>query len=127
MSLIFKFTILTITLISCSNNLNCSDLRTGKFEIIDPRFDHHTIIDRDQNYQIETNQKTGSKTKMSIKWVNDCKYIMTYLETDAELLKNYIGKKAEVEITKIEGSKIYFDLLFEGFEDKISFYMTKIE
>lgn len=121
---------LSIGLLSFSfdneNDLECKKFHIGKFEIIDNKINHHVIFERDTEFQIETNQNSGAITKCKIKWLDDCTYVLTYLESNEEAAKKFIGKTLTVTITESNDSKYYFDALLEGLESKISHFVTKL-
>lgn len=64
----------------CRNdNLDCSDLKTGKFKIKDES-SGITLITRTEKFQIEENENLGYKLKLSITWTDDCTYILKPVE-----------------------------------------------
>jgi hypothetical protein len=76
-----------LILASCYNvERNCKDFKTGKF-----RFDYEVMVyknnyfERNDSLEIETYD--GKTDTASIRWVNDCEYI----------LKNYIQKNMAEE------------------------------
>ncbi|MEP5339450.1 MAG: hypothetical protein ABJL44_14360 [Algibacter sp.] len=106
--------------------MNCVDFKTGKFEVVDTSLNHHIIFERNKDFQIEKNQNSGAVTKCKVKWINNCTYVLTYLETEEKQAQEFIGKTLTVTITKIEGVKYYFDAFLNGNEIKISHYVTKL-
>ncbi len=107
--------------------MNCKDFKTGTFKVIDETINHYIIFERSKNFQIEKNQNTGAVTKCKVKWIDDCTYKLTYLETEEEQGQWFIGKTLTVTITKIEGVKYYFDAFLDGNETKLSHYITKLK
>jgi Tfp pilus assembly protein PilF len=64
----------------CSqNNMDCSTLKTGKFEIND-EISGITKIERTEQFQIEENTKLGYKLKLKVTWINDCTYQLQPIE-----------------------------------------------
>ena len=71
---------LLLLMFSCYNEeRNCKDFKTGKF-----RFDHEvdgvkktTLFERNDSLEIETFE--GKTDTASVRWVNDCEYILTKL------------------------------------------------
>lgn len=61
------------------NDLDCSEIRTGKFRIQDEN-SGITIITRTDKFQIEENEKLGYKWKLSVTWINDCTYQLKPVE-----------------------------------------------
>ncbi|MFT7351231.1 MAG: hypothetical protein ACI9XR_000969 [Flavobacterium sp.] len=82
--------ILTTTLVSCfQQNRNCADFKTGKYsftqEIEGKK--HTTIFERTKELQIETYE--GKTDTASVRWVNDCEFVLEKLHP-----KNMQEKKA---------------------------------
>ena len=76
-----KFFILPLILVSCYNvERNCNDFRTGSFEFttsINDSIVKSTFI-RTDKYEIE--QFNGIKDSSTIRWVNDCEFILTKIK-----------------------------------------------
>lgn len=84
--IIFSFAFL----ISCyEKERNCADFRTGtfEFEALSGTEVFKTIITRNDSIEIDFYQ--GKRDTSSIRWVNDCEYILTKLNP-----KNQAEKKA---------------------------------
>ncbi|WP_051872817.1 hypothetical protein [Flavobacterium chungangense] len=91
----------------------CYELRKGTYKYVDGSFPEITII-RNDEFQIEKNQKQTSKFK--IEWPNDTNYILTYLTGSNKRLDFFIGRKIYVEIIDIlsDGSYVYRATLTDG-------------
>ncbi|WP_413998826.1 DNA topoisomerase IV [Flavobacterium sp. W1B] len=71
---------LLLLMFSCYNvERNCKDFKTGKF-----RFDYEvdgvkktTLFERNDSIEIETYE--GKTDTASIRWINDCEYVLTKL------------------------------------------------
>ena len=77
MAKIYVFLISLITLASCYNvERNCKDFKTGKFqsEITINGIKHETVTIRTDTMVIETYK--GKTDTSSIRWVNDCEYVL---------------------------------------------------
>jgi hypothetical protein len=82
--------LLTSTLVSCyQQNRTCADFKTGKYsftqEIEGKK--HTTIFERTKDLQIETYE--GKTDTASVRWVNDCEFVLEKLHP-----KNMQEKKA---------------------------------
>ena len=81
---------LSILCVSCfQQNRNCTDFKTGKFEFsqeIDGK-KQTTIFERTDKLQIETYE--GKTDTASVRWVNDCEFVLEKLHP-----KNMQEKKA---------------------------------
>ncbi|MTG98607.1 MULTISPECIES: DNA topoisomerase IV [Myroides] len=84
---------------------NCKDFKTGKFEFtaeVDGEKKTSTFI-RTQEYEIETFE--GKTDTSSIRWVNDCEYILQKLHP-----KNMAEKKAvTMKIITTDGNSCVFE------------------
>ena len=115
---------LFLILISCYNQeRNCKDFKTGKF-----RFDFEvngikktTIFERNESIEIETFD--GKTDTSSIRWVNDCEYILEKLHP-----KNLQEKKAIGMRILTTSKKTYtFEFGIVGSDKKQKGTVTKIE
>jgi hypothetical protein len=78
-----------ILFLSCEQERNCNDFKTGKFKF-EYKIDDVTKITyfvRNDSIEIETFE--GKTDTATIRWVNDCEYVLTKLHP-----KNRIEKKA---------------------------------
>jgi len=77
MKKIVVFVFLIFLLSSCyQQERNCKDFRTGKFEfnyIVNGK-NKTTVFERKQNIEIETFE--GKTDTSTIRWINDCEYIL---------------------------------------------------
>jgi hypothetical protein len=121
-----KLTLLlfTIILLSCSEKeRNCKDFRTGKFEFtqdIDGKKNTSTFI-RTEKLQIET--YNGKTDTASVRWVNDCEFILQKLHP-----KNMKEEKAiSMKILFTEKNSYTFEYSFVGSNKKSRGVVTKID
>ena len=115
---------LFLILISCYNQeRNCKDFKTGKF-----RFDFEvngikktTIFERNESIEIETFD--GKTDTSSIRWVNDCEYVLEKLHP-----KNLLEKKAIGMRILTTSKKTYtFEFGIVGSDKKQKGTVAKIE
>ena len=89
-----KFLILPLLLISCySVERDCNDFRTGSFEFsssINDSVVKSTFI-RTDNYEIE--EFKGVKDSSTIRWVNECEFILTKINPSTNQEKRPIRIK----------------------------------
>ena len=89
-----KFLILPLLLISCySVERDCNDFRTGSFEFstsINDSVFKSTFI-RTDNYEIE--EFNGVKDSSTIRWVNECEFILTKINPSTNQEKRPIRIK----------------------------------
>ena len=89
-----KFFILPLLLISCySVERDCNDFRTGSFEFstsINDSVVKSTFI-RTDNYEIE--EFNGVKDSSTIRWVNECEFILTKINPSTNQEKRPIRIK----------------------------------
>jgi hypothetical protein len=116
--------LIALSLVSCYNQeRNCKDFKTGKF-----RFDFEvngikktTIFERNESVEIETFD--GKTDTSSIRWVNDCEYILEKLHP-----KNLQEKKAIGMRILTTSKKTYtFEFGIVGSDKKQKGTVTKIE
>lgn len=102
---------------------NCTDFKTGKFEFIQ-EFDgeqQKSVFDRTGDLQIETfNGKTDTA---SVRWVNDCEFVLQKLHP-----KNRQEKKAiSMKILTTSDEGYTFEYGFVGETKKQRGTVTKID
>ena len=89
-----KFFILPLILVSCYNvERDCNDFRTGSFEFstsINDSVVKSTFI-RTDNYEIE--EFNGVKDSSTIRWVNECEFILTKINPSTNQEKRPIRIK----------------------------------
>ena len=114
----------SLTLVSCNNHeRNCADFKTGKFEFvqdIDGK-KHTSTFTRTENLQIET--YNGKTDTASVRWVNDCEFILQKLHP-----KNMAEEKAiSMKILFTEKNSYTFEYSFVGSNKKERGLVTKLD
>jgi len=116
--------LLALFLICCNNReRNCNDFRTGKFEFsqdINGKKHSSTFI-RTDKLQIETYK--GKTDTASVRWVNDCEFILQKLNPKSMKEEKAISMK----ILFTEENKYIFEYSFVGDAKKQRGTVTKIE
>ena len=116
--------IILLTLFSCNNHeRNCKDFRTGKYEFvqnIDGKKHTSTFI-RTENLQIET--YNGKTDTASVRWVNDCEFILQKLHPKSMKEEKAISMK----ILFTEKNSYTFEYAFVGSNIKERGKVTKLE
>lgn len=102
---------------------NCSDFKTGKF-----RFDYEvdgvvktTLFQRNDSIEIETYE--GKTDTASIRWVNDCEYVLTKLHP-----KSMAEEKAvNIKILSTKDNTYLFEFGIVGLGQKQRGTATKLD
>lgn len=113
-----------VCLSSCYNQeRNCTDFKTGKFEFsqeIDGQKET-SVFERTEEFQIETFR--GKTDTSSVRWVNDCEFILQKLNP-----KNRAEKKAiHMKILSTTENGYLFEYSFVGDTNKQKGTVTKIK
>lgn len=112
-----------LVLASCYNQeRNCKDFKTGKF-----KFEHEidgvkktTLFERTENLEIETFE--GKTDTASIRWINDCEYVLQKTHP-----KNMQEKKAiHMKILTTKDNSYTFEFSVVGSTNKQKGTVTKI-
>ena len=112
-----------LLLVSCYNQeRNCTDFKTGKF-----KFEHEidgekkvTYFERNEEIEIETYE--GKTDTASIRWINDCEYILEKIHP-----KNMQEQKAvHMKILTTKGDSYTFEFSIVGDSNKQKGTVTKI-
>jgi len=116
--------LLALTLVSCYQvEHNCKDFKTGKFEFSQEINGKKvtSTFERTENLQIETfNGKTDTA---SIRWVNDCEFVLQKLHP-----KNMKEKKAiSMKIISTKDKTYIFEYAFVGDNKKQRGAVTKLD
>lgn len=115
---------LLLFVVSCYNvEHNCKDFKTGKF-----RFEYEvdgvektTMFERNDSIEIETFE--GKTDTASIRWVNDCEYILKKLHPKNMAEEKAIGMK----ILSTSGNTYIFEFGIVGADQKQRGTVTKLE
>lgn len=119
----FATLVILLTLASCYNvERDCKDFKTGKF-----RFEYEidgkkktTVFERTGNIEIETFE--GKTDTASIRWINDCEYILEKIHP-----KNMQEQKAvHMKILSTSGNSYTFEYSFVGDANKQKGTVTKL-
>ena len=115
---------LLLLLVSCYNQeRNCAAFKTGKFvftQVIDS-VKKTSTFERTENIQIENFE--GKIDTASIRWINDCEYILTKLNP-----KNREEKKAiSMKILTTNKKTYTFEYSFVGENKKQKGIVTKLD
>ncbi|CAM2891163.1 DNA topoisomerase IV [Flavobacterium frigoris] len=114
---------LLLLLISCYNvERNCKDFKTGKFS-----FEYEvngvkktTVFERNDSLEIET--YNGKIDTASIRWINDCEYILKKLHP-----KNMAEEKSiDMKILTTSGNTYTFEFGMVGVPGKQKGTVTKL-
>ena len=116
--------LLTILFTSCNNHeRNCKDFRTGRFEftqVINGK-KHTSLFTRTDKIQIET--YNGKTDTASVRWVNDCEFILQKLHP-----KNMTEEKAiSMKILFTDKNTYTFEYCFVGSNKKERGVVTKLD
>ena len=101
-----KITILSLLFISCySVDRNCNEFRTGSYEFstsINDSIVKSTFI-RTDNYEIE--EFKGVKDSSTIRWVNECEFILTKINPKT----NQERRPIRIKILRTYGNSYDFE------------------
>lgn len=109
--------------ISCYNaERNCSDFKTGKFksEVMIDNVKKETVSIRTNDMVIETYE--GKTDTASIRWINDCEYVLQKINP-----KNQAEKKAiDIKILTTSKNSYTFEFGVVGSSNKLKGTATRI-
>ena len=116
--------LLPLTLVSCYNQeRNCKDFKTGKFTFTQKidSIEKTSTFERNDKLQIETFE--GKTDTATIRWINDCEYILQKLHP-----KNREERKAiSMKILTTKGKTYTFEYSFVGDAKKQKGIVTKLD
>lgn len=88
---------------SCSSSPiaeDCRKFRTGKFRIRNDENGSITLVSRTKTRQIEVKEGQADTLYMAVRWLNDCRYELSYLAGNAKDFTR--SHPLTVDITRIE-------------------------
>ena len=91
--------VLALTTSCSAQEKKCSDFKIGSFIYSDPLYANLKVI-RTDSTQIEIDVKSGFEMQSSIKWIDDCNYLLTTTKVLNADLEKALGKTIEVEIVE---------------------------
>ncbi|APG59898.1 tetratricopeptide repeat protein [Christiangramia salexigens] len=109
------------------SNRTCSQFRTGKFKMGGTDDRRLVFVERTEDVQIETCPEDDSVTKMEIEWIDDCNYVLKYIESSESYMDEYIGKELNVKILETTGNSMKFKATMEGVDYVMIDEMQKVE
>jgi len=120
------FFLLIGTLVTGQNKLNCKVYHTGFFEFEGKH--SNVVIYRNKKYQIEYNTANNEWITIKLNWTSNCNYSFTFINTNMDNIKPFIGHSIDVNITSgnSEGYVYHSVVKDEGkeFDGKIIFLVT---
>ena len=87
-----------------AQNADCERFHTGKFRYDNPDYGL-IVVKRSKDTQVEITEQGKIEIHSSIKWLNECKYILTYQKIVNADVPELIGDKMTVEILENQGNK----------------------
>lgn len=116
--------LLVLTLVSCYNQeRNCAAFKTGKFEFFQVIDGKKQVSTFERNDSIQIENYNGKKDTATVRWVNDCEFILQKLHP-----KNMQEKKAiSMRILTTSKKGYTFEYSFVGNEKKQKGTVTKID
>lgn len=92
-----------LSLTAFAQDADCDKFRTGNFKYEDPN-NGIIRVKRDKATQVETNADK-IEIHSTIKWVSECKFILTHTKVVGTDIPEIIGKKVYVEILESKDNK----------------------
>jgi len=116
------FAVIIISILSCSSERTCKDLKEGTFTYTHPEHFHIRII-RERNKQIEINEETKIEAHTEVTWLNDCEYQLVYKEfkNAPEEFDVLLGDTILAKIIKIHGNKYTCSVRSGESQEKMDF------
>ena len=94
----YLYLLCSIIIFSCSSKpKDCQRFKTGTFKYENSSFSNW-IVTRNDSIQIEIDKLNNIKIIGKIKWLSDCRYILTYTDINDLKQKDAIGTTVDVEI-----------------------------
>lgn len=120
----FTFLLLPLFLVSCyEQERNCADFKTGKFES-EIEIDGKKLVSTfERNDSIQTETFDGITDTYSIRWTNDCEYVVKNTNP-----KNRVEKKAvQFKILTTNANGYTFEYSFIGDSKKQKGIVNKLK
>ncbi len=82
-----------------AQNNDCQKFHNGKFKLNDMP---GIVVERDSLYQIERDPKTGHYAKYSIKWIDECTYVLHLVKTNDKTQRKGNRQIGDLQVKIIE-------------------------
>lgn len=115
-----------ISVCSKAQKATCDNFKTGKFEYSDPKYREWQIT-RTDSTQTEISTKTGIEIYSSLKWLNDCEYILTCNKVINPTTTNITGKVFHVKITDVYSNRYSCVAVSKNDNTTLKLMMIKVE
>jgi hypothetical protein len=105
MKKIIQYSFLLLLPLLGFSQVNCANVREGKFKMIDPKSKKVCLITREGDTQTEKMEEAEEEYTFDIKWLDDCTYTLT--PTASTLARNKDVKDIgtmTVKITKVRAN-----------------------
>lgn len=106
---------------------DCSNFRTGIFELTDSLLGKSYMIERGDSVQLETIVETGVRAVFAIEWLSDCSYTLSLLQGEPELTRYYKDKKLIINILETSIDSYKYEIFMEGSSIRLYRTMKKIK
>lgn len=114
--------LLPLIFLNCSaQTKDCTKFKTGTFKYVNENPDE-VIITRTNSTQIEVNKKHNTKVVSSVKWLSDCKYLVTPVKF---INYPYEPKSKPIEVEIIETKNNSYKCI--AVNDSISFIIKMVK
>ena len=122
----FFITLIIVGLNSYAQQNKCSQFKTGKFEFSEPKYAEWQVT-RTDSTQIELNTKTGLEIYNSVKWVNDCEYLLTCDKVVNPTSANIVGEVYHVKMTEVYSNRYTCIAVSKNDDITLNLMMIKVE
>jgi len=109
-------------LVSCQSaekEKNCNQLRYGRYLLRNEITGDTYLIEREDSFQIETDQKSGLIKKAKVTWMPGCKYQLNYIPLDSSHLDEVdsmmLNRPVVVTIKEVTASYYLFSYKLDTF------------
>ena len=113
-----------IVLSSCTKKIECSNFKTGTFKFAGKKNSDIRIF-RTEDSHIEVSEKYNYRDEYSVKWLDECTYVVTLKKTDNDDTSLKIGDSLTWSIIETNGNNFIVEGEING-ETRTS-EMVKIE
>ncbi|AFM04133.1 hypothetical protein Fleli_1733 [Bernardetia litoralis DSM 6794] len=99
-----------------SQNNDCQSFRIGRFSLSDTTYNKEYLIVRNDSLQIETDLETGYVSTYKLIWESDCKYVLTVIDGQKDVMEFYKDRKLSIEIIELYADSYKFSAQVEGLD-----------
>lgn len=123
---ILLFSVIIISSCATKKECNCAKFKNGKYTMGDESSKQEYYIVRNDSTQKEIDVRKGEIATFYIKWISDCKYVLTLKSGDKEMMDFYKDKELIITLIETYADSYKYRAKMKGIKSQVGI-MRKIQ